>query len=84
MRWVGHVASTGVKIDAKCVLVGKPKRRRPPGRPMCRLVDIITDIQDTGWGRGMDFFESGKGTVVGSFEHSNEPSGSTICEQFID
>jgi hypothetical protein len=78
------VASTGVTSDVKCILVRKPMGRRPPGRPVCRLVDIITDIQETRWGHGLDCSESGKGQVIDSFEHSNEPSGSTLCEKFLD
>jgi len=44
-------------------------------------IKTVTDIQETGWGRGLCCSESGKGQVAGSFEHSNEPSGSTICEE---
>jgi hypothetical protein len=45
------VARTGVTGYAKCVLVRKPMGRRLLGRSRCRLVDnIVTDIQETGWG----------------------------------
>jgi len=30
------------------VLVGKPERRRPLGRPRCRWVDIRLDLQEVG------------------------------------
>jgi hypothetical protein len=33
MRWAGHVARMGEKRDAYRVLVGKPDRKRPLGRP---------------------------------------------------
>jgi hypothetical protein len=42
MRWAEHVACI--------VLVGKPVRRRPPGRPRCRLEDNIRmDLGEIGW-----------------------------------
>jgi hypothetical protein len=33
MRWVGHVALMGEKRNGYGILVGKPERRRPLGRP---------------------------------------------------
>jgi hypothetical protein len=33
MRWAGHVARMGGKTKAYGLLVGKPKGKRPPGRP---------------------------------------------------
>jgi hypothetical protein len=33
MRWAGHVARMGDKRNAYRILVGKPKGRRPLGRP---------------------------------------------------
>jgi hypothetical protein len=36
MRWVGHVARTGGKRNVNRLLVGKPKGRRPVGRPRLR------------------------------------------------
>jgi len=36
MRWVGHEAHVGVRRSAYRVLVGKPERKRPIGRPICR------------------------------------------------
>jgi hypothetical protein len=41
MRWAGHVACMGEKINAYRILVGKPERRRPLGKPRCRWVDNI-------------------------------------------
>jgi hypothetical protein len=36
MRWAGHVAPIGEKRNAYKILVGKPKGKRPLGRPRCR------------------------------------------------
>jgi hypothetical protein len=37
--------------------VGKPKRKRPPGRLRCRWVEnIITDLGEIGWD-GMDWID---------------------------
>jgi hypothetical protein len=55
MRWVGHVARMGEKINAYRLLVGKPEGKRPLGRPRCRCVDNIKmDLLDIGWG-GVDW-----------------------------
>jgi hypothetical protein len=35
MRWAGHVARIGEKRNAYRLLVGKPKGKRPLGRPRC-------------------------------------------------
>jgi hypothetical protein len=36
LRWAGHVARMGKRRGAYRALVGKPKRRRPLGRPRRR------------------------------------------------
>jgi hypothetical protein len=36
MRWAGHVTQIGEKRNAYRLLVGKPKRKRPLGRPRRR------------------------------------------------
>ena len=36
MRWAGHVARMGEDRGVQSVLVGKPERKRPLGRPRCR------------------------------------------------
>jgi hypothetical protein len=41
MRWTGHLARIGKRINVCRILVGKPKGRRPLGRPGHRLVDNI-------------------------------------------
>ena len=35
MKWVGHVARMGEGRGVYSVLVGKPERKRPMGRPKC-------------------------------------------------
>jgi hypothetical protein len=37
-RWAGHVALMGEKRTAYRILVGKPERKRPLGRPRRRLM----------------------------------------------
>jgi len=57
MRWVGHVARMGERRGVNRVLVGKPERKRPLGRPRRRLEDNIKmDIQEVGC-KGMDWIE---------------------------
>jgi hypothetical protein len=51
MRCAGHVARMGEKRNAYRLLVGKPERRRPLGRPRRRWVDNIRmDLVEVGWG----------------------------------
>ena len=51
MRWAGNVARMGEEKGVYRVLVGKPKGRRPFGRPRRRWVDNIRmDLQDVGCG----------------------------------
>jgi hypothetical protein len=40
MRWAGHVARIGEKIQYR-ILVGKPEGKKPLGRPRRRWVDSI-------------------------------------------
>jgi hypothetical protein len=41
----------GEKRNADRVLVGKPKRKRPLGRPWHRwVINIKMDVRDIGWG----------------------------------
>jgi len=47
MRWAGHVARMGEERRMYRVLVGKPERKRPLGRPRRRCVDNIRmDLQE--------------------------------------
>jgi len=41
MRWAEHVARMGEERGVYMVLVGKPERRRPMGRPRRRWVNNI-------------------------------------------
>jgi hypothetical protein len=41
MRWAGHVARMGEKMNVCKVLVGKPEEKRPLRRPRRRWVDSI-------------------------------------------
>ena len=57
MRWVGHVERMGEKKGVYRVLVGKPERKRPLGRPRRRWEDTIKmDLQEAGFGV-MDWIE---------------------------
>jgi hypothetical protein len=48
--WAGHVASTGERRGAYRILVGKPERKRPLGRPGGRWDNNIkTDLKATRW-----------------------------------
>jgi hypothetical protein len=59
-RWAGHVARMGERRGAYRALVGKPKGRRPLGRPRRRWEDNIKmDLREVGWGHGLD--QSGSG-----------------------
>ena len=51
MRWAGHVASMGERRGVHRVRVGKPKGKRPLGRPRRRWEgNIKTDLQEVGGG----------------------------------
>jgi hypothetical protein len=57
MRWAGHVAGMGEKRNAYRILVGKPERKRPLGRPRRRWVDNIKmNLREIGWD-GMDWID---------------------------
>jgi hypothetical protein len=51
MRWAGHVAHMRVERKVFKVLVGRPKGKRPLGRPNRRWEDgIIMDLREICWG----------------------------------
>jgi hypothetical protein len=62
MKWAGHVARMGENINACRLLVEKPERKRPLGRPRCRWVDNIKmDLLEMGWGWcGLDWSSPGR------------------------
>jgi hypothetical protein len=50
MIWAGHVVRMGKKRNVYRVLLGKPKGKRPLGRPRRRWVDNIKmDLRKIGW-----------------------------------
>jgi hypothetical protein len=53
MRWAGHVARFGKRMNAYRIFVGKPEGRRPLGRPRRRWVDNIKMVlrHRMGWYR---------------------------------
>ena len=51
IKWAEHVARMGEERGAYRVLVGKPRGKRPLGRPRLRWVDNIRmDLQEVGCG----------------------------------
>jgi hypothetical protein len=83
---MGWACSTnGAKRNAYRILVGKPERKRPLGRPKRRWVDSIKiDLRDRmGW-YGRDGSSSGWGPVEGSCEHGDEPSDSINCSGVLE
>jgi hypothetical protein len=51
MKWAGHVACMGEERKVYKVLVGKPKEKRPLGRPRHRWEDgIRMDLREIGLG----------------------------------
>jgi len=57
MRWTGHVAHKGERRGIYRVLVGRPKGKRPLGRPRHRWEDNFKmDLQEVGCG-GMGWIE---------------------------
>jgi hypothetical protein len=82
MRWAGYVARMGEERKAYKVLVGKPERKRPLGRPRRRWEDgIRMYLRQIGLGGfGLDSSGSGQGLVAGCGECGDEPSGSCATE----
>jgi hypothetical protein len=63
------------------VLVGKPKGRRPLGRPRRRWEDgIRMDLEETGWGCVEWIHLAQDRELAGSCECGDEPSGSVATE----
>ena len=85
MRWVGHVACKGERRDIYRGLVGKPEGKRPLGIPGYKWEDNIKmDLQEVGCGV-MDCIDRLRvGTVAGTCECGNEPSGSIKFREFLD
>jgi len=54
MRWAGHVARMGEERGVYKILLGKPKGRRPLGRPRRRWISRRWDVgiwTGLGWPR---------------------------------
>jgi len=68
MRWAGHVAHTG-ELRNTYILVVKPEKERPLGKPRRRWGDIRMDLRDTGW-EGVDWIH---------LTHSSKPSGKLLA-----
>jgi hypothetical protein len=50
-KMAGHEARVGENKNAYRLLIGKPERRRPLGRPVCRWVDTNKKyLGEIGWG----------------------------------
>jgi hypothetical protein len=65
MRWAGHVARMGEKMNAYRTFVGNPEGKRPLGRPRRRRVDNIKmDLRETEWD-GMDWIDQLRITTSG-------------------
>jgi hypothetical protein len=57
MGWAGNATRMGDKRNVFRILVGKPERKRPVGRPRRRWVDNIKiDLRERGWD-GMDWID---------------------------
>jgi len=65
------------EINAYKILFGKPKGKRPHGRPTHRWRNMVG-------GSGLDASDSGQGPVAGSYEHSNEPFDSVKGGEYLD
>ena len=85
MRWAGHVVHMEERRDAYRVLMGKPEEKRPLGRLRHTWEDNIKmDLQEVGWGHGLDLSGSGYGQVAGTCECCNEHLSSIRCREFLD
>jgi hypothetical protein len=84
MRWAGHVARKGEKRNAYRLLVRKPEREIPLGRPRRRWVDNIRmDLGEVGWG-DVDWIGLAKDMNRSSCEFGIEPSGSMKCWETVE
>jgi hypothetical protein len=60
MRWTEHVARIGKKMNEYMLFVGKPERKRPPGRPRHKWMDSTKlDLVELDCG-GVDWIDMAK------------------------
>jgi hypothetical protein len=79
MRWAGHVARMGEKINVYMLLVRKPEGKRPLGRRRHRWINNIKmDPFEIGLSV-VDWIGLAQDRVESSCELGNEPSGSIKC-----
>jgi len=86
MRRAGHVAHMAERRRVYLVLVERPERKRPLGRPRRRWKDNVKmDLQGVGCG-GMDWTKlaQDRDRWRAKCVCNNEPSGSTKCGEFFD
>jgi hypothetical protein len=78
MKLVGNVACMGDMTNVYKSLVGKPEGKIPHARPRHRWKDTLKLSLKKQCGRNWaESSDSGQETVLNSYEHSNEHSGST-------
>jgi hypothetical protein len=83
MRWAGHVACMRDRKGAYRILVERTEGKRKLGRPTRRGYEHIKlDLQEVGWGHGMDCYGSGYGQVVGSCRFGDDLR--IKCGEFLD
>jgi hypothetical protein len=63
MRWTGNVTLIGKMRSAHKISIGKPERKRPLGRPICKWADNIKNASYNSVNRvgrcGLDLSSSG-------------------------
>jgi hypothetical protein len=69
----------GERRGAYRVLIWKPEKKRPRGRPELHGRIILKCIFGIRWGHGLDRFGSGQGEVAGFCECGNEHSRFIKC-----
>jgi len=81
----GHVARMGARRDAYKVLVVKPDRKRPLGRPRHRRKGVLKRVFKQWYGRhGRGRSGSELGQVVCFCECGNEPLVTLKYREFLD
>jgi hypothetical protein len=85
MGWAGHMTHMRDRRGAYNILVGRPEGKQPLGRPRRRWEDKIKmDLQEVGWGHGVDMSGKGEGQAVGCCECGNDLLHSIKCREFLD